>query len=155
MGEHSRQFFAYKSLLGADQSMRANLRNAILLAPLSQIAVTAIPELFFGILDDRSLQDALFAWLSFSALTTAIAYIVTIVIGVPVHLWLRNRNLSTVRNHAFAGVFFGLVAIAILVLPQTTVNYLWFTPIVFLSSLVVATTFGALATSQSTNTLNE
>ena len=128
--------------------MRVNLRKAILLAPLSQIAITAIAAVFFGVLESSNLKEILVSWVALSVFSTPIAYIATIVIGLPVHLWLERRNLSTVRNHAIAGVSFGLAGAMTLILPHATLNYVSFSAVVFLSSLIVAMTFGVLTVSR-------
>ena len=116
--------------------------------PLAQLAITATVAVYFGIVEDSGLKDIAISWVVLSIFSTAIAYIATILIGLPVHLWLERRKLSTIRNHAAAGVFSGLVAALTIILPQSTVSYLGYAPVVFLSSLVVAFTFGVLVVSR-------
>jgi hypothetical protein len=130
--------------------MSVSLLKAILIAPLSQLMITAAVAVYYGTVEDSGLKETVVSWVALSMLSTAIAYISTILIGLPVHLWLKRQNLSTVRNYSIAGVFMGIVAAMMLILPHTTVSYLGIAPLVFLSSLIVATSFGVLAVSRET-----
>ncbi len=117
----------------------------MLLAPLSQLAITVPTALIYGYLENLSADKVLFGWLVLSAISTALAYLSTIIIGVPVHIWLKRSNRSTVANHSIAGALLGFAVAMVLVSPNTTVDYTGLSLLVFLTSVVVATTFGLIS----------
>ena len=77
---------------------------AVFSAVLIQIPIAAVTVLLPTILEGAKFADASSAFFFYTFFVLAYATAAVILIGIPLHLYLHNKGVASLRNLAFAGI---------------------------------------------------
>lgn len=130
-------------------TMRGKLWFAVLVAPLSEIAVVVVIVLSTSIFnshgpDTYGLTEILGAVVGWGMFAVPLAYLGALILGIPTHLFLRSKNVTGVWYYSLAGLVAGVI---IAIAPSNSLNLGW-TAMAVLSSVTVATAFGFLVVAE-------
>ena len=130
--------------------MRGNIWFATIIAPLTQVIVSVLVGAIFAFWEQPSLGEFLTSVLVLAMITVPIAYAAVATIGIPMFFVFRQREALSKRNYIYVGILVGTLGTAAMIVmaEMSTVGviFLMYAPVVFVSSVVVAASFGHLVT---------
>ena len=133
-------------------TMRGKLWFAVLVAPLSEIAVViaiVLTTSIFGLHGPETygVMEVFGAVVGWGMFAIPLAYLGVLIFGLPTHLFLRSKNVTGVWYYSLAGLIAGTI---VAVVPSNSFN-LWWAVIAIFSSMTIATVFGILVIAEESN----
>ena len=126
---------------------RGNIWIAVLVAPLVQILVLTASFPVFLVFEEATTSSVFRSLIVLAVFAMPIAYIGTIIVGLPVHHYLKKRRMSEPRIYALIGLAFSALVGLLLFFEMLNSPLGWvYIALIAVSGGVVALTFGYLAT---------